>query len=305
MKIILLIGLCCFPAVLFSQTSEPNALVHKADSLFDKENWKGAALYYQESLQTDGRNGRLWYRLGETWQSLEQYPDAIAAFKKSLELNTGGIPPVFIKSNLAKVYSQNRDSSNVFKLLSEMVANGYGNFPDLTSAAEYDWLRSNKKFTSIISEAKANAYPCMNNAHNREFDFWVGQWNVYQTGTDYQVGKSKIENVSGGCLILENWMAVGNPDEGKSMNFVNPKTGKWEQHYMGIAGVSQNYYNGEYMEGAMRYQGDGVNKAGDKLLFHLTYFNESPNQVRQLLEQSVNDGKTWITLYDFTYKRMK
>jgi len=288
-----------------SQTNESKKLFHNADSLFNAGNWKAATSAFDSGLKTDASNGRIWYRLAETYKSQGLYKEAIESYKKSIDLKTGGIPLGFIKASLAKAYSQNKDSSNVFQLLSEMVSNGYGNFPDLISSTEYGWLKSNARFVSIVSRAKSNAFPCMNNPHNREFDFWVGQWNVYQTGTDYQVGMSSIENTSGGCLILENWTAVGNPDEGKSMNFLNPKTAKWEQHYMGIAGASQNYYNGEYKEGAMRFEGDGVDKAGNKLLFRLTYFNERPNQVKQLLEQSADSGKTWITLYDFTYKKTK
>jgi len=305
MKIICLSILCFYSTLCFSQTNESKIYFHKADSLFDAGNWKTATSAYQSGLKNDASNGRIWYRLAETYKTQGLYKEAIESYKKSLELKTGGIPPGFIKASLVKAYSQNKDSSNVFQLLSEMVSNGYGNFPDLISSTEYGWLQSNVRFVSIVSKANSNAFPCMNNPHNREFDFWVGQWNVYHTGTNYQVGKSSIENTSGGCLILENWTAVGNPDEGKSMNFLNPKTGKWEQHYMGIAGASQNYYNGEYREGAMQYEGDGVDKAGNKLFFRLTYFNEGSNQVRQLLEQSADSGKAWITLYDFTYKRTK
>ncbi|MEO6611708.1 MAG: hypothetical protein ABIT05_02205 [Chitinophagaceae bacterium] len=305
MNLICLLIFCFYSTSGISQTNESNKNFHKADSLFDASNFKAAAAAYQSGLKTDANNGRVWYRLAVTLQAQELYKEAIEAYKKSLALKTGAIPSGFIKARLAKAYSQNNDSLNVFQLLSEMVSNGYGNFPDLISSSEYGWLQSNEKFISLVSKAKVNAFPCMNSPHNREFDFWVGQWNVYQTGTDYQVGKSSIENTSGGCLILENWTAVGNPDEGKSMNFLNPKTAKWEQHYMGIAGASQNYYNGEYKEGSMRYEGDGADKAGNKLIFRLTYFNEGPSQVRQLLEQSTDSGKVWITLYDFTYKRTK
>ncbi|MEO6668855.1 MAG: tetratricopeptide repeat protein [Ferruginibacter sp.] len=297
--------LCFYSTVGISQNNASMIYLHKADSLFDAGNWKAAAGAYESGLKIDVSNGRVWYRLAEAYKAQGLLKEAIESYKKSLDLKTGVIPTGFIKASLAKAYSQNKDSTNVFRLLTEMVSNGYGNFPDLISSTEYGWLQSNEKFILIASKAKANAFPCMNNPQNREFDFWVGKWNVYQTGTNYQVGTSTIENTSGGCLILENWTAVGNPDEGKSMNFLNPKTAKWEQHYMGIAGASQNYYNGEYKDGAMRFEGDGVDKAGNKLLFRLSYFNEGFNQVRQLLEQSADIGKTWITLYDFTYKKRK
>jgi tetratricopeptide (TPR) repeat protein len=280
-------------------------LVRKADSLFDAGNWKASAAAYQEILKVNDKDGRIWYRLGETFKSQKLYAKAIEAYLTSRDLKPPQIPRGFINANLAKAYSLNKDSSNALDLLSEMVKNGYANFPDLDTSSEYRWIRTNQRFTKIVEGATNNAAPCLNNPKNKEFDFWVGEWNVYQTGTDYQVGKQKIEKASGGCLVIENWTAVGFPNDGKSMNFIGPKTGKWEQVWMGSGGQYLNYYNGEYRDGAMRYEGDGMDKAGNKLLFHLTYFNLGPDKLRQLLEQSTDSGKTWTTLYDFSYKRLK
>lgn len=33
--------------------------------------------------------------------------------------------------------------------------------------------------------------------------------------------------------------------------------------------------------------------------------SQGPDQVRQFHETSIDDGKTWVTTYDFTYKRKK
>ncbi len=274
-----------------------------ADSLFSAGKWKASSIAYQDALKTGGGDGRLWYRLGASYQAQKKYDEAINACQNSLEVKSTIIPPVFVRSSLAKTYSLNKDSARAFALLADMLANGYANFQDLSSAKEYAWLKTTPQFKAIMAKATLNAYPCNGNPANREFDFWIGKWKVYQTGTDYQVGTSLIQNAVAGCLILENWTAAGNPDEGKSMNFFNSKKGRWEQHYISIAGVSQYYYNGEYKDGAMRYDGDGQDKSGNKMRFHLTYFNQSHDQVRQLLEQSLDRGKTWVTMYDFTYKK--
>ncbi len=304
MKHIIFYGLCFYSMMSFAQSSESEIFFHKADSLFEARNWKGAVKAYQSGLKTDTLNGLVWYRLGEAYQAEGSYNEAIKSYKKSLEFKIATIPMFIIRICLAKTYSQNKDSASALDLLTRMTGNGYSNFSDLSNAKEYEFLRSSSRFLEILSKARSNAFPCLDNPHNREFDFWVGNWNVYQTGTHFQVGKSRIENTTGGCLILENWTAVDNPDEGKSMNFINPITGKWEQHYMGISGASLYYYNGEYKENAMRFEGDGLDKSGNKLVFHLTFFNLGPDEVRQLFEQTTDQGKTWTTLYDFTYMRI-
>ncbi|HEX2605993.1 MAG TPA: hypothetical protein VHK91_01395 [Flavisolibacter sp.] len=261
--------------------------------------WTGA--YAQIPGQSDSA-----FQSGDSLFKAGNYEKAIWAYRKSLEENTGRVPPVFIKASLAKAYALNKDSTSALDLLTDMVYKGpYGNFPDLDTAKAFVWLKANPRFVAIRTKAYNNAFPCIGDPKNQEFDFWVGEWNVYQTGTDYQVGHQKIEKASGGCMVLENWTATGVPNEGKSMNFISPDTRKWEQVWMGSGGIYLHYYNGSYSDQAMRFEGAGNDKAGKPLLFHLTYFNLSPATLRQLLEQSADGGKTWTTVYDFSYKRLQ
>jgi len=161
---------------------------------------------------------------------------------------------------------------------------------------------------STSKSDSVKAFPCLTNAQARQFDFWLGDWDVYNRGTTTLVGKSKIENASGGCMVLENWTAIGGPmHNGKSMNFVDPESNKWIQAWVGSSGINnQNitrFYDGEYKDGAMRFVFDRVTK-GQKIIGRFIFFNEGPNQVRQFNEQSMDGGKTWTTSYDFTYKRV-
>lgn len=147
------------------------------------------------------------------------------------------------------------------------------------------------------------AAPCMSIAQAREFDFWVGEWDAYVTNSEKLAGHSKIEMASGGCMILENWTSVGQPFSGKSMNFVDPTTGKWKQVWVGSSGLNvTEFLNGEYREGAMRFEYETVSPAGKKQFVKFHFYNISKNEVRQL-HQTSEDGTTWVTTYDFTYKR--
>ena len=51
-----------------------------------------------------------------------------------------------------------------------------------------------------------------------QFDFWIGEWDVYPTGAKNIVGHSLIQMVSSGCALLENWTSPAS--NGKSLNFV-------------------------------------------------------------------------------------
>lgn len=147
------------------------------------------------------------------------------------------------------------------------------------------------------------AISCMDIVQTREFDFWIGEWNAYVTGTDKLAGYSKIEIASGGCMILENWTSVGQPFSGKSMNFVDPVSKKWKQVWIGSNGINASeFLNGEYRDGAMRFDFEIVQPDGKKQFVKFHFYNVGKEEVRQLHQTSPN-GSDWTITYDFTYKR--
>ena len=225
---------------------------------------------------------------------------------KSLEYKP--TPPIetTVQSRLARVYSAKKENEKAFQSLDRALQLGYANLTELDTQKEFDNIRTDSRFAEVVKKANINVYPCMGNAQARQFDFWIGEWDAYVRGTNNLAGKSKIEMASGGCMILENWTSVGAPFNGKSMNFVDPVSGKWKQIWVGSGGVNATeFLNGEYRDGAMRFEYETVNPQGVKQKVHFYFFNEGPDQVRQFHETSIDDGKTWTTTYDFTYKRRK
>jgi tetratricopeptide (TPR) repeat protein len=305
MKPICTLVLIFYSLISFAQTNKTTApTTQYADSLFTKSNWQAAINAYEAVLKTDTGNVRLWYNVAQAYQQVNQYNKAIDAYNKSLSNKNIAMPRGIIRSNQAKIYSLTKDSTKALNLLTTMIGNGYSNSPDMKKAPEYAFVRQTARFKALTEKARLNAYPCISNPQNHEFDFWIGEWDVYQTNTNYQVGKEKVEQAAGQCMIIENWIDITQPNDGKSMNFINPKTQKWEQVWMGSGGVYLNYYNGVYKDGAMRFESDATDKAGNKTLFHFTFFNQGPKQLRQLLEQSVDGGINWTIVYDLTYKRI-
>jgi len=141
----------------------------------------------------------------------------------------------------------------------------------------------------------------------REFDFWIGEWTAFVTGTNFIAGYSHIELASGGCMILENWTSAGNvPFSGKSINFIDAQSGRWKQVWIGSnAPDISEFLNGIYLDGAMRFEFQEKTPDGNKQFVKFIFYNEGPDQVRQHHQTSTDDGRTWNTTYDFTYKRNK
>ena len=59
---------------------------------------------------------------------------------------------------------------------------------------------------------------------HRQFDFWVGRWDVYPTGSERLVAHSLIERLYGDCVIRESWMPLRGGG-GTSLNAWRPASG--------------------------------------------------------------------------------
>jgi hypothetical protein len=146
--------------------------------------------------------------------------------------------------------------------------------------------------------------PCAAEPHTHDFDFWIGEWDVYQTGTDKLVGHSMVQSISGGCGLLENWADLKG-GTGKSVNYYNLAEKQWQQDWIGSGGTVQRYLNGMYKDGAMQFIYEFTDKQGNKKTGNFKFYNVDKNTVRQYQDINNDDGKTVTISYDLTYIRKK
>lgn len=308
MKYILLsiVTVLCVCQIGWSQKAVHS--IQTADSLFAASAWIDAISVYESVLKSAPENALAWSRLGFSYHSLGKPNEALDSYTKSLGYKPSPQLENTVRSRISRIYSLKREKDKAFEQLDKALDLGYALVGELKNQKEFDNIRDDTRFKEAIKRADLNANPCMSNKQAREFDFWIGEWDVYPNGANVIVGHSKIEMASGGCMILENWTALGlMPNTGKSMNYVNAVTGKWEQYWIGSGGLNPNnpqkFVNGEYREGAMRFEFEQVTRQGQKQMGRFIFFNERPDQVRQFNEVSSDGGKTWTTVYDFIYKR--
>jgi hypothetical protein len=147
--------------------------------------------------------------------------------------------------------------------------------------------------------------PCEAEPLNRALDFWVGDWDVRPAGAppSRPPSRSHIERVEDGCVIAE-YYTTPQGYSGRSINAYDAAHKRWQQVWMDNQGGVHNYF-GEARDGNVYYQADQVYVPGQPKLVKakMTFFNLGRDQVRQLGEQSTDEGKTWTTAYDLIYTR--
>ena len=301
--------LLCFTAIFFcrfaaqSQASV-NTKLRAADSFYFANDWNHAVNLYNELLTDTSTNSLALQRLGFAYYNLGNMDEALKNFQRSETTNPPPAMQPYLYSRMAKAFSIKNDYEKAFAYLDKAVAAGYLNLNELDSAKDFASLRNKPGFKERRTKVYNSLYPCYTNPHAREFDFWAGEWDVYATGTKNLVGHSLIQIISGGCALLENW--DGQNSTGKSINFIDPNTNKWKQSWAGsYANGVQEFINGEYKDSAMRFEFETKDAQGKKIIGRFIFYNHGANEVRQFNETSDDEGKTWITSYDFTYVRKK
>ena len=133
---------------------------------------------------------------------------------------------------------------------------------------------------------------------SRQFDFWIGEWNV-TTPDGKPAGTSKIEVIANGAGLLENWSSANSP--GKSLNAYNAARKQWQQFWVGSGGGVLELAGG-MVNGSMVLAGEH-DVRGRHLVEKITWTPNADGSVRQHWEQSTDAGKTWTTAFDGLYRK--
>jgi hypothetical protein len=147
--------------------------------------------------------------------------------------------------------------------------------------------------------AQNESCPCCTENH-RNFDFWVGEWEVYDT-TGNLVGTNTIDKIQDGCLLRENWIGSGG-NTGTSMNFFNLKSRQWEQIWVDNSGTHL-YLKGNRIGNQMVLSSDEFTHTdGRQYINRITWTLNDNGTVRQFWEVLQND-KVVNVAFDGLYKR--
>jgi Tetratricopeptide repeat len=301
MKQTLLGSIILIFVVGFSFAQQPQSQQMQAvTQLVRTQKWTEAIAALDEIVKNEPQNARAWFLLGQLNHQLGNYEKAAQAYEKNIPISNN--PSAMY--NLACAYSRLKQNDKAFEWLEKtiIVGNGGGLTPETDDDLEN--LRSDTRFQKTLELFSRKSKPCLYQPESRQFDFWIGEWDVYPSqapsGQAPKIGENKVERISEGCGLLENWKSPS--DNGKSINYYDRSTAKWYQYWIGSRGESLRY-EGSFQENSMSFTGDSMGKDGKKILNRLTFFKINENTVRQFAEVSTDEGKTWTVSYDFRYEK--
>ncbi len=275
---------------------------NKANEYYNNQNWEESVKAYFEITKAEPENGQAWFRLGSSYFNLEKYSDALPAFETA---DQKGFFPFFVRYQIATTYSLLNEDEIAMSWLSKAVEAGYSNVKQISSDANFDKFSDNPEFIVLIAGVKKNAKPCEYDENYRKFDFWIGEWDVYNYNNPngQKAGTNKIEKINSGCALYESWESSSG-NRGSSMNYYDPLKKKWIQIWTADGGYIVDI-EGDFIDGAMQLVGNLISQDGSKTDFRGTWTPLEHGNVRQFFEQSTDGGKTWTPWFDGLYVKKK
>lgn len=289
--------LLMFNLFVFAQNQpQMSPAAQEANTLWQAQKWEDAAKAYESLTKTEPNNGQAWFRFGSALISLNKFQEAIAPLEKAAQIING--PMVHYTVGTAYAKSNNKDKA--FEYLTKAASTGFAQYNRMKSDPLLESLREDARYNAALEGVERNARPCKYSPEAKQFDFWVGEWDVQISGQS--VGTNIIERLEEGCLIMENW--TGRGGSGKSMNFYNPVTKKWRQTYMSSNQVIWEM-SGTYKDGVMNYEGEMMPPNSQPIMVRVKLYNLSTERIRHTQDNSTDGGKTWTNVWDSTYVRKK
>ena len=176
----------------------------------------------------------------------------------------------------------------------------------LRTSDDFKALRADPRFEAIVTKLT----PCTGPQY-REFDFWLGEWEV-RGPKDQLLGRNRITSRYGGCVVVEEWESAGG-GSGSSFNFYDQNTRQWHQFWVDATGT--NWLSSDKQGNPVTLRG-GLKDGAMVMISHpdtlpsigttrATWRPLPGGGVRQTFETSPDGGKTWTMSFDGFYKKSK
>ena len=173
--------------------------------------------------------------------------------------------------------------------------------PAATGMDDFDGSPSGPTTAESIAAPPSAPRFCDSPEH-RQFDFWLGEWDVSSNGQ--AAGTNRIVSIHNGCALQENWQgASAGGISGTSFNLYDRARGQWHQTWVDSSG-NLLQLDGTWRDGAMIMQGERPTPDGRGTALHrISWTPNDDGTVRQLWQASQDNGASWSVVFDGLYRR--
>jgi hypothetical protein len=218
-----------------------------------------------------------------------QWGGAAAAYESVL---AGDPANALARIRLARSRAANGEPDAALAALTAWFESGNGAYQVAMRLPEFESLRADPRFVALVERYK----PC-NTPEYRQFDFWVGDWNVESAAAPGSVSHNRITLINEGCTLREEY-DTPQGYVGTSLNFYDSRRKAWHQTWI------DNQGGGLVLEGGLQGSDMVLQSVADGLQIQRITWTPLPDgRVRQHWQSTDDGGKSWTTAFDGFYSR--
>ncbi len=155
---------------------------------------------------------------------------------------------------------------------------------------------SNVLVGRVFAAEPAPSARCVAPAYH-QFDFWAGNWDVFDVGSSIPVAHARIDAILDGCVLREDYQATDG-HKGQSFTIYDAARKVWHQSWVTNRGelleIEGKIKNGEIML-------SGENRAAGS--FVRGTWKPQNGVVRETAVTSMDGGNTWKPWFDLVFRR--
>lgn len=154
---------------------------------------------------------------------------------------------------------------------------------------------SNGSATHLFAADSSSAVHCAALAY-RQFDFWVGDWDVFDVDSPAKVAHAQVDLILDGCVLREDYQSKDG-HKGQSFSIYDASRDVWHQTWVTDRGVLL-VIEGKFEGGKMILSGQNPAKGA---LVRGEWKPENGN-VRESAVTSTDGGQTWKPWFDLVFR---
>ncbi len=236
-------------------------------------------------------------------QSARQAGELDAAFEALGTAEELGFAPLRVLFERARLHTLVNEPDRAVAALQSIADAGFTSVGFIVNDPILATLKGDAGYERIVAAMSRLAYPCEHDEAFRQFDFWVGEWDVRGPGGAL-AGTNSIRKEERGCVLIEKWTStVGGT--GHSVNYVDKTTGEWVQIWNAEGGSQIDIRGGMTDEGMLLVGTLHTISNGTTIPFRGLWTPLPDGRVRQFFEQSNDGGETWTSWFEGYYTRKK
>lgn len=297
-----LLYMSLFAAAAAAQAPQDGEAAPYADPgslAFEEERWEDVIVEYRAILEASPEDRLSLLRIAQAERELGRNEEALATLEQARTVNA---PEGMLELERARNLLALGRADDALGALTIADHAGLRALDLLENGDEFDAVRGDRRFQEVHRNVRARVYPCETIPAAREFDFWIGRWEVRQpNGT--LLGYDTITKRDGGCTIHEQWEGTSG-SSGTSMLFYQPSREQWRQVWVGSGGTlvdvtGGSVEDGMHLEGTIEYADQGRVVA-----FRGTWTVAPDGRVRQRMEEFNLGSESWTLWFDGFFRRV-